>query len=185
MVKDLEDAPRDALAIVLDAREGAAAGPSFDMQVRAAGSLLRAYGSRGRRALLAINGALPAYHRVESEGDWQAAYDALAAVEPAPARSLATLLVTDAARSPRAAELVAVVAAVPRDLVDRLVQRACERQRTGLVVVDAPSFAGRPSPAAPELLRLSAAGVAVTVVRSGDDLAGALSGARHPVAAGA
>jgi uncharacterized protein (DUF58 family) len=183
MVKDLEDAPRDALAIVLDAREGAAVGPSFDVQVRAAGSLLRAYGSRGRRALLAINGAAPSYQRVESEGDWLAAYDALAAVEPAPARSLAALLIADASPVSRAAEILAVVAAVPRDLVDRLVQRAASGHRTGLVLVDAPSFAGRPSSPSPELLRLSAAGVAVTVVRSGEDLAGALSGAGRAVAA--
>jgi uncharacterized protein (DUF58 family) len=182
MVKDLEDAPRDALAIVLDAAGGAVAGPSFDVAVRAAGSLLRAYSNRGRRALLAINGATPSYHRVESEGDWQAAYDALAATEPAPARPLATLLVADSGPVARAAELVAVVGVLPRELVDRLVQRAAGGHPTALVLVDAPSFAGRPSPASPELLRLSAAGVSVTVVRSGDDLAAAL-GAARPLAA--
>jgi hypothetical protein len=182
MVKDLEDAPRDALAIVLDAAGGAVAGPSFDVQTRAAGSLLRAYSNRGRRALLAINGALPTYHRVESEGDWQAAYDALAAVEAVPARPLATLLVADSGPVARAAELVAVVGVLPRDLVDRLAQRAAGGHPTSLVLVDTPSFAGRPSAGSPDLLRLSSAGVLVAVVRSGDDLAAALGGMR-PVAA--
>jgi uncharacterized protein (DUF58 family) len=182
MVKDLEDAPRDALAIVLDAAGGAVAGPSFDVQVRAAGSLLRAYSNRGRRALLAINSAAPAYHRVESQGDWQAAYDALAAVEPMPARPLAALLVADGGPVARAAELVAVVAVLPRELVDRLVQRAASGHPTSLVLVDAASFAGRPAASSSDLLRLSAAGVAVTVVRSGDDLAAALGGV-HAVAA--
>jgi uncharacterized protein (DUF58 family) len=178
MVKDLEDAPRDAIALVLDAAGGAVAGPSFDVQVRAAGSLLRAYSSRGRRALLAINAAAPSYHRVESHGDRTAAYDALAAVEPGPARPLAALLVADGGPVARSAELVAIVAVLPHELVDRLVQRAASGYPTGLVLVDAPSFAGRPSPSPPELLRLATAGVAVTVIRSRDDLGAALGGVR-------
>ena len=44
------------------------AGPSFDVQVRAAGSLLRRIRARGgRTALLAINRAQPEYHHVASE----------------------------------------------------------------------------------------------------------------------
>ena len=61
MVKELEDEPRDEVAVVLDAVETAVAGAppdsSFDMQVRAAGSILQAYARRGRRAVLAINSA--------------------------------------------------------------------------------------------------------------------------------
>src|SRR5207249_575477 len=43
MVKDLEDSPRDEVAVLLDADAGAAVGESFDVQVRAAGSILHAY----------------------------------------------------------------------------------------------------------------------------------------------
>jgi hypothetical protein len=45
-----------------------------------------------------------------------------------------------------------------------------------IVVVDAASFNGAPRRAAPALLRLQAAGVAVAVIRAGDDLAACLSG---------
>jgi uncharacterized protein (DUF58 family) len=41
MVKELEDAPRDEVAILLDADPDAVHGDSFDVQVRAAGSVLR------------------------------------------------------------------------------------------------------------------------------------------------
>ena len=51
MVKELEDSPRDEIAIVLDADAGRVA-ESFDTQVRAAGSILRTHASRGRRAVL-------------------------------------------------------------------------------------------------------------------------------------
>ena len=57
MVKELEDAPRDEVAVVLDADPDAVVGESFDVQVRAAGSLLLAHVRRGRRALLVINGS--------------------------------------------------------------------------------------------------------------------------------
>src|SRR5207248_5535973 len=54
MVKDLEDAPRDEVAVLLDADRAAVAGTppesSFDAQVRAAGSILRSHVRRGRRA---------------------------------------------------------------------------------------------------------------------------------------
>ena len=54
MVKELEDAPRDEVAVLLDAGERRRApDSSFDVQVRAAGSILRAHARRGRRAALA------------------------------------------------------------------------------------------------------------------------------------
>ena len=62
MVKELEDAPRDEIAVVLDADAGAVAGESFDVQVRAAGSILRAHAAHGRRAVLALNTAAPPEH---------------------------------------------------------------------------------------------------------------------------
>src|SRR5204863_79347 len=93
MVKELEDAPRDEIAILLDAEAGAVVGESFDVQVRAAGSLLLAQARRGRQAVLLVNGARRTEQRVHSyETDWQQAYDLLAAAEPdghAPAAALA------------------------------------------------------------------------------------------------
>ena len=51
MVKELEDAPRDEIVVVLDAEAGHGTGPpgasSFDAQVRAAGSLMWAHARRG------------------------------------------------------------------------------------------------------------------------------------------
>ena len=60
MVKELEDTPHDAVAVVLDCDPAAVAGEppdsSFDAAVRAAGSVLRAYVTRGRRAVLVTTG---------------------------------------------------------------------------------------------------------------------------------
>ena len=74
MVKELEDAPRDEIAVLLDADASVVAGESFDVQVRAAGSMLRAHAARGRRAVLALNSASRPSARVSSlDGDWLAA----------------------------------------------------------------------------------------------------------------
>jgi hypothetical protein len=76
----------------------------------------------------------------------------------------------------RALELAIVTARLAPGLADRLIQRALGRRAVSLVYVDAASFGpkarGRPEP---DLLRLQAAGVAVAIVRRGDDLAAALS----------
>ncbi|HEU5213737.1 MAG TPA: DUF58 domain-containing protein [Gaiellaceae bacterium] len=184
MVKDFEDAPRDELAILLDAA-GAPAGPSFDVQVRAAGSLLRAFATAGRAALLALNRAQPEYHHVASERDWHAAYDALAAAEPDGIKSAAALLGAEDGPLTRLGELVVVTAAVPRALADRLVERASGGRRVALVFVDAGSFSGRSAVPTADLLRLSAAGVAVAVAASGDDLAQVLGDRPLRAAAGA
>ena len=170
MVKDFEDAPRDELAILLDAT-AAPAGPSFDVQVRAAGSLLRAFATAGRSSLLALNRVPPEYHHVASERDWHAAYDALAAAEPDGNTPAAALLGAEGGPLARVGELVVVTAAVPRALADRLLERASGGRRVALVLVDAGSFAGRSAVPTADLLRLSAAGVAVAVAASGDDLA--------------
>jgi uncharacterized protein (DUF58 family) len=55
MVKELEDAPRDEIAVLLDADGSAVVGQSFDVQVRATGSILESYVRRGRRAALVVN----------------------------------------------------------------------------------------------------------------------------------
>ncbi len=177
MVKDLEDAPRDELAVLLDAQAGGVTGgrsdSSFDAQVRAAGSILLSLARSGRRSLLVVNAATPVVQRVASlDGDWQAAYDTLAASEPNGAAPLAALLAGDAGPVGRAVEIVAVTAALPPALVERLCQRAAGGRRTSLVYVDAPSFAGVTADGVrTTLLRLAASGVTVTRLRRGDDLA--------------
>src|SRR5205807_431581 len=50
MVRELEDAPRDEIAVLLDADAYAVAGESFDAQVRAAASILAVHIVRGRGA---------------------------------------------------------------------------------------------------------------------------------------
>src|SRR5438552_8234724 len=84
MVKELEDAPRDEVAVVLDADASCVTGTppdsSFDVQVRVAGSILRAHVLRGRRAVLVVSSALAESRRVHSsDGDWRAALELPAA----------------------------------------------------------------------------------------------------------
>lgn len=186
MVKELEDAPRDEVAILLDCNQGKAAvgGDSFDLQVRAAGSLLLAQARRGRRALLVLNAAQPTTQRVHSfETDWRQAYDLLAAAEPDGRTPVAALLSEDAGSLARALELTVVTAALAPQLVDRLLQRTLNQRRAALVYVDGSSFDGAPAVSEPALLRLSAAGVPVAVLRRGDDLAAKLAGGIRPKAA--
>jgi uncharacterized protein (DUF58 family) len=179
MVKELEDAPRDEVAVVLDADPDAVVGESFDVQVRAAGSLLLAHVRRGRRALLVINGSRQDQQGVRSpEGDWRQALDLLAAAEPEPGPSLAALLADDGSAAGRALELAVVTASLPPRLVERLVARALGSGNVSLVLVDAASFAGAPPRPWPELLRLQAVGVAVAVLREGDNLAERLGAPR-------
>jgi uncharacterized protein (DUF58 family) len=178
MVKELEDAPRDEIAVLLDAEAAAEAGESFDVQVRAAGSILRAHAARGRRAVLAINSSRRPTARVTSlEGDWLAALGLLAEVEPDGTRPVVELLARESGPASRALETVVVTARVSGALATKLVQRALAAQSVGLVWIDAPSFAGRRTAVEPELLRLQAAGVAVAVVRQGDSLAAVLGAA--------
>jgi uncharacterized protein (DUF58 family) len=179
MVKELEDAPRDEVAVLLDAEASTAVGESFDVQVRAAGSLLLAQAKRGRRGLLVVNGARRTVQRVHSfETDWRQAYDLLAAAEPDGHAPAAALLADEGSSFARALELTVVTAAVSPALVERLLQRTLTQRRAALVFVDAASFsanAARPVPQ-PALLRLQAGGVPVAVLRRGDDLAAKLGG---------
>ena len=175
MVKELEDAPRDEIAIVLDADAGAVTGSSFDVQVRAAGSILRTHAARGRRAVLSLNAAQRQSVRVSSlDNDWQAAYEVLAAVEPDGSRPVVELLSRESPAA-RALELVLVTARLSPALGTKLVQRALSNHGVSVVWVDAPSFAGRPTQVDPELLRLQLAGIPVAVLREGQNLAAALS----------
>jgi uncharacterized protein (DUF58 family) len=177
MVKELEDAPRDEIAVLLDAQRGAVAGESFDVQVRAAASILEAYVRRNRRAVLVVNAAERAAQQVHSPAsDRLRALELLAAVEPTATAPVTALLGEEASPAARALELVVLTARIEASLVDRLVQRALARRRVSLVYVDAPTFTGSPPAVEPLLLRLSGAGVPVAVVRARDDLAAVLSG---------
>jgi uncharacterized protein (DUF58 family) len=175
MVKELEDAPRDEIAVILDADASAVVGDSFDVQVRAAGSVLRAHAAHGRRAVLAVNSAEHPTVRVTSlEGDWVAALGVLAEAEPNGTRPVVELLARESGPASRALETLVVTARLSGALTTKLIQRALAGQAVSLVWVDSGSFAARPTKVEPDLLRLQAAGVPVAVVRSGDPLANVL-----------
>jgi uncharacterized protein (DUF58 family) len=178
MVKELEDAPRDEIAVILDADARAVVAGSFDVQVRAAGSVLRAHAAHGRRAVLAVNSSSRQAARVASlEGDWLAALGVLAEAEADGARPVVELLARESGPASRALETVVVTARLSGALATRLVQRALAGQGVSVVWIDAASFADRPTKLEPELLRLQAAGVAVAVVRRGDSLKAVLGAA--------
>jgi uncharacterized protein (DUF58 family) len=188
MVKELEDSPRDEVAVLLDGDPAAVTGSppnsSFDAAVRAAGSILLAQVRRGRRCLLALNTAGRETQTVSAEGpEWQRALELLAAAEPNARGPAAALLQSAGGPASRSLELVVVTSRVEPALVSRLLERALTRRAVALVHVEAASFAGRPHRPEPDLLRLQAAGVPVAVVRQGEDLATALAGAKRREAA--
>jgi uncharacterized protein (DUF58 family) len=185
MVKELQDEPRDEVAIVLDA----AAGPSheaFDAQVRAAGSLLKAQVWRDRRSVLVITSIRQETLRVQTyTGDWRSAVESLAAAEATGRISLAAVLADDSGPVSRAYELALITSRLEPPLVDRLIQRALAQRRVSVVFVDAPTFRGSGPSREPGLLKLQATGVPVAVLRHGDDLARVLSVEAAAEAAGA
>ncbi len=171
MVKELQDEPRDEVAILLDADARSVAGDSFDAQVRAAGSLLRAQVVRDRRAVLVVNSLRQEVVRVQTAlGEWRQALETLAAVEPTGQVPLAALLVDDSGPAARAFELALVTSRLEPALVDRVIHRSLAQRRVSVVYVDAPTFAGGRPSREPGLLKLQASGVPVAVVRRGDDL---------------
>jgi hypothetical protein len=148
------------------------------VQVRAAGSILDAYVQRGRRGVLVLNSERREVQHVHSPAaDWRRALELLAAVEPTGSAPVARLLAQEDSPAARALELVLVTARLEPSLVDRLIQRALSRHKVSVVFVDPASFNGAAQRREPALLRLQAAGIAVAVVRAGDDLAACLSGA--------
>ena len=178
MVKELEDSPRDSVAVLLDCDPGGAAGrpphSSFDEAVRAAGSLLATYQRRGRDVTLLTTGAQRSIVRVRAlDPDLRAALDALAAAEPDAESPLARTLRHGLPESVRNGELVVVTANVDATCVDALLA-AAQHRLVSVAWVDAPSFAGKPTRSPPGLLRLSSLGLPVAVVRAGADLAAAL-----------
>jgi len=194
MVKELEDAPRDEIVVVLDAQAGHGAGPpgdsSFDAQVRAAGSLLWAHARRGRHARLVITSGVDgdAVSVRSYERDWPRALELLAAAEQSGRRPMEALLGDHGGAMAHARDLAVVTAAVRAPLVDAVISRAAARQQVSVVLVDAPSFAEarRRRPPGPDagILRLEGAGIPVAVLRRGDDLEGVLSPAEVGIAHG-
>jgi uncharacterized protein (DUF58 family) len=180
MVKELEDAPRDETAVILDADAavvtGLAPDTSFELQVRAAGSILKAHASKGRRAALIINSASRPYQRVHSfDGDWLRALELLAAVEPDGPTPVAALLADEGGPAGRALELTVVTASLSPRLAERLLHRMMSRHSSTLVYVEPTSFAdvvpGQLEPTVgAQILRLERAGVPVAILRRGDDL---------------
>jgi len=184
MVKELEDAPRDESAVFLDACAAGVVGQgqdsTFELALRAAGSLVRLHARRGRRTSLAVSTPGRSHQRVSSlDGDWQRALELLAAVQPDGHLSAAAFLADESGAASRALDLTVVTAALDGRLVDVLLQRALARHGASLVYVDPASFVEggrRPAEVDGQLVRLDRAGVPAIVLRRGDDLAGRLSG---------
>lgn len=174
MVKELEDAPRDEVAVLLDGF--GARGESFEIAVRAAGSILQAHLRRERRCALIVNSAARESQAVASESDWRRALEVLAGAEPTAGTRAFALLQADGGVAARSLELVVVTSELDVALADRLVQRTLSRRGASLVYVD---VTGEPQP---QLLRLQAVGVPVAVVRPGGNLGAALSGREALVA---
>ena len=186
MVKELEDSPRDETAVLLDADASAVVGTapdtSFELALRAAGSILKSHASRGRRAALIVNCLRPTYQRVHSfDGDWHRALEILAAVEPDGHAPVANLLADEGGAAARAVELTVVTSALSPRLVERLAHRALGNHAASLVYVHGASFVADGAPGAlqageaAQILRLQRAGVPVLVLRRGDDLAACLT----------
>jgi uncharacterized protein (DUF58 family) len=183
MVKELEDAPRDEVVVVVDAQTGYSGGErldtSFDTQVRAAGSILWTHARRGRNARLVVtSGASSDSVSVRSyERDWQRALEALAAAEQTGLRPLEGLLADHSGATARASDLVIVTPSLRPAIVEVVIARALSRQQVSVVYVDLPTFEGRDKRSVDvdaAILRLEAAGIPVARLRRGDDLASVL-----------
>ena len=172
MVKELEDTPHDEVAVLLDADAHTAVADNFDVQVRAAGSILRVH-ALARQARAAGGDDEPsgvqAGHVVRRRV--AAARELLASVEPTGTERVEAFLGRDSSPAAQAAELVVVTAALSPRLADALVERTLAYRPVSLVLV----HAGREPLRDPLLLRLSVTGVPLTVLQPGDDLRAKLS----------
>ncbi len=183
MVKELEDAPRDECAVVLDAIAGFDVGvapdSSFEMVVRAAGSLVRSVASDGSRAALVVSG-----QRIErtaataGDAEWRSLLDVLASVRADGRRTLASAL-AEGRDGLDAARLFLVTCDLTMGLAERVTAVAARRD-VAVVYVDATAW-GASVPAAgagraAALAVLATRGVPVARLGRGDDLARVLRG---------
>jgi uncharacterized protein (DUF58 family) len=181
MVKELDDAPREDVAVILDQDPEAVAGPpgasSFDAAVRAAGAVALAHLLAGRRVV--VVGTSPMAHpaRARSTGhDWEGVLDVLAAVEPVVGARIDRALRTPATAVAQARELV-VVTARPELAANALLALRRGGRSVSLVVVASETFAGRPrNGASTAALRAAGSGVPVALVSAGVPLEHALAG---------
>ena len=181
MVKELEDAPRDDLTVILDQDRdvvaGAAGRSSFDAAVRAAGALALAHVQWSRRVTLVGTAPGAEAVRIRSLGhDWEVALDALASIMPVAGARVDRALRDPATAVARARELV-IVTGRPERAVDALLELRRTGRAVSLVVVAAETFAGRararPGPA---VLRAAAQGIPVAVISAETSIADALAG---------
>jgi uncharacterized protein (DUF58 family) len=187
MVKELEDAAQDGVVVVLDCDPtgavGRPPGSSFDVAVRAAGSLVQAHAAQGRTVTLVCTGRGRTPVSVRSAaGDLNAVVNELAAAEPDAPHGVGRFLGGAERALAGGGELVVVTATVEQQAFAALLALSA-RRLVSVVWIDAASFAVRPTRAEPGLLRLSAHGVPTAVVRRGEDLVTALSAPRLEAAA--
>jgi uncharacterized protein (DUF58 family) len=178
MVKELEDTAHDGVVVLLDCDPTGAVGTpphsSFDVAVRAAGSILQTHAARGRGATLVTTGSDGQVVPVRSaRGELGSAVTCLAAACADARHGLARVLHANPSLA-GTAELVIVTATLDPAAFSAVLAVAA-RRAASLVWVDAASFAARPTRADTGLLRLAAHGIPTAVVRKGDDLAAVLS----------
>ena len=181
MVKELEDAPRDEAAVVLDARAGPRGrlGTRFLLRDDRAGlGLARSpLAAEGRRASLVVSGARIERTGVTSvDGDWRAVLEVLARVQPDGRRSLAATL-DDGRAGLDAARLFLVTSDLDARLADR-VSAAQGRRELAIVWVDARTWHdGDRAPGLPDGIAstLARRGVAIARLSRGSDVAAVLS----------
>jgi uncharacterized protein (DUF58 family) len=189
MVKELDDAPRDDLAIVLDQDADGVAGPvgrsSFDAAVRTAGALALAHVLWNRRVVLVGTAAETDDVRVRAAGhDWELALDSLATVEPVADARVDRVLRSPSAAISRAREIV-VVTARPDRAVEPLLELRRGGRSVSLVIVASETYAGRArGPQQPAALRAAAQGVPVAVISAETPIAEALAGRSAGAASG-
>ena len=181
MVKELDDAPRDELVIVLDQDPDGSAGPagnsSFDAAVRAVGALALAHALWGRRVVIVGSSTSFEPVRVSSSGhDWDVALDALAGVTPEAGAHVAGTLRSAAGPLAHAREII-VVTGRPGPAVEPLIELRSRGRSAALVAVAAETFAGRSRDRIqPALLRAVAQGIPVAVVSADSSIEDALAG---------
>ncbi len=188
MVKELEDSPRDEAAVLLDADASGQVGrlgdTSFDVQVRAAASVLHRLAEGGQRCSLVIQGSDRLRVRLGTgSDDLGTAMAALAVVKATATRPMHVTLgdAISGGDAVDAARVYVVTSVMSPALAERLLQLAGARRDVAVVWVDAATFGagGMVTSAESAALRLSSSGVAVIRVRAGDDLGQALSAPHH------